>query len=277
MQRETVMRTFSAQPWAMEPRRRDAFIEALCRDAAAGPGATVAEGRARPLYQVTSGVAVIDVVGPILKGVPDWIRKYVSVTDTEELRAAVSAALDDRLVRSIMLWIDSPGGTVSGVQQAADAVFAARGKKPIVAAVDDLCCSAAYWIASQADAITANLTATVGSIGVYVVADDYSRLYENAGISTHVFASGPAKGQGTEYSERATPTQMDSMRSEVMALAEIFVAAVARGRGISVEGARRTATGEYWLGPAAKARGLIDEIEDAQDVLAVMASPSMRR
>jgi signal peptide peptidase SppA len=258
----------------MEPRRCEAFRAKV----AAGLGLLVslddiAAPEPAPLYRMAGPVAVIDIVGPILKGAPWFIDLLgIEVADTERIRAGLQAAQADDAVKGILLWIDSPGGTVSGVAQVADDVLAIReaGRRfPIVAAVDDLCCSAAYWIAAQAGRIYANESATVGSIGVYAIVDDASRAMENEGIATHVFASGPAKGQGTEYSERPTPAQLDSVRREVDGLADLFVAAVAQGRGMTPGKAREVATGEVWLAGQARGLGLIDGVSPADEVLRV--------
>ena len=89
----------------------------------------------------------------------------------------------DPAVKAIVLSIDSPGGTVDGTDNLANAIFAARGKKPIVALGDGTLASAAYWIASGADQIFASdNSAKIGSIGVVATHEDYSRAEENAGV-----------------------------------------------------------------------------------------------
>lgn len=270
--------TWADQPWAMDRGRLDAFCRrlgaaAVSAHAHTAENVTADSGNLDHVYQVVGSAGIINLVGPILKGAPSWLRDYMDFVDVVEARSALALAVNDPAIESIALLIDSPGGTVGGVQQLADDVFAATDDKPVVAIVDDLCCSAAYWIAAQADQVVANPTAAIGSIGVYNIADDYSRFYENLGVATHVFASGQAKGQGTEYSERITPPQMDALRRRVSDLAELFIAAVARGRGMTPAAARALATGEYWIASEAQRLGLIDDGKaDAGAAIRAMAA-----
>lgn len=223
-------------------------------------------------YDVEGGVAVLPVRGYIMKRV-HWIFDLfgIEATSTEETQLRLAGALADPAVKAIMLSVESPGGTIDGVQALADDLYAARPGKPLVAAVEDLCCSAGYWIAAQAEWITANPTATVGSIGVYAVVDDFSRAYESMGIQSHVIASGLQKGVGDEYSERVTAHQLAPLKAEVQGLADMFVAAVARGRGKSARDISPLATGAYWLATDAKTKGLVDELADSTRTLATLA------
>src|SRR5690606_31819803 len=115
---------------------------------------------------------------------------------TVRTRRAIRSAAADKSVSAIMLLIDSPGGSVSGTSDLADDVANAKKKKPVYAYIEDTCCSAAYWVASQCSAIYANPTAIVGSIGTYMVVADYSRMAENAGVKVHCISTGKYKGAG---------------------------------------------------------------------------------
>lgn len=262
------------EAWAMEPSHLHRFVERL---AASVEGANVLEHEAArraafpvdegPGYTVDGGVAVVPVRGVILRTVPGWFAWFdVSATSTVRTREALSAALDDPSVDGIVLAVDSPGGTVSGLQELADAVHAVRGKKPIVAQVDGLCASAAYWIASQADAIHATADSLSGSIGVYRVAYDYSRMLDAAGVRTNVISSHPLKGAGV-FGAPLTDAQREDMQREINGFAALFRDAVQRGRGLSPEAVGAVATGQCWLALDAVALGLVDKVQTMQTTL----------
>ena len=191
-------------------------------------------GEARPKATVKDGVAHIRIAGPILKQVPSIFKMFgINATSTEEVRIMLGdAALDDD-VSSIMLDIDSPGGTIDGVESLASDLFAARDIKPVHAHAQDLMASAAYWIGSQAGTLTAGPTAAVGSIGVYTVMDDTSAIVDGKGIRKYVIASHPLKGAGVPGS-RITDDQRDDAQRVIDGYAGLFVAAIARGRGMSI-------------------------------------------
>jgi signal peptide peptidase SppA len=260
-------------PWAMERTRLDAFARSL----AAAPRLDASEIAAavrdrdslapQPDYAIVDGVALIDVRGVILPTVPFLYELFgIEATGTDQLRVNLAAAGVDPAVRAVVLSVSSPGGSVAGVEQAARQVLKLRDRKPTVAYVDDLAASAAYWIASQASAVAANRTAQIGSIGTFVMLDDASRYWEAMGLSTHVIASAPGKTFGDEWSERMQAAQADDLRATVRGITDIFIAAVAAGRGVDEATVAGWATGQVWLAAAALDRGLIDVVQDFDDV-----------
>jgi signal peptide peptidase SppA len=218
-------------------------------------------------YHVADGIALIDVSGVILPRVP-LIYEILEIPaiSTEQLRIDLNAAAHDPAVSAVIMTVSSPGGSVAGVEQAARAALRLRDRKPLVAYVDDLAASAGYWLAAQANAVVANRTAKVGSIGVFTVIDDYSRYFENLGISSHIIASSPLKTFGDEYSERLQRRQTADTRRGVDGILQAFAESVAAGRRVSEQTARQWATGEIWLAPEAMDLGLIDRIADFEDV-----------
>ena len=147
--------------------------------------------------------------------------------DVDRVAGAVRAANLDPEVRAIVLDCDSPGGSVAGVADCARAVRSSE--KPVVAYCGDLCASAAYWIASQADYVVCGETAELGSVGVYCAFLDESRAYDKAGLRVDVIASGGNKGAGTRGTS-LTEEQRDLLQAQINELAEIFKAAVVSAR-----------------------------------------------
>ena len=82
---------------------------------------------------------------------------------TRRLAQVVTALAADPSIATIVLDCDSPGGSCTGVVEAADAVYAAAKKKRVVAIVNPLCASAAFWIASQASEVIAVPSADIGT------------------------------------------------------------------------------------------------------------------
>lgn len=238
--------------WSPSPREIATLERHLAADRTGG-------SEAAP-YVVDDGIALIGIGGLILKEVPLCFELFGGpATSTEETRYALETALADPRVSEIVFEIDSPGGEVSGVQELADAIHAAGRTKPTHALIRDCAASAAYWLAAQCTTVTANPTAAIGSIGVYMVCDDVSAAYDKAGIKTHVISSGGVKGGGVEGAPVA-PEVLDHFQARVDGLCSLFVSAVARGRGMSEDAARALATGECWFAADALRLGLIDRV-----------------
>lgn len=132
---------------------------------------------------------------------------------------------------SLALHFNSPGGTVTGVAETADAIRAfAVGVAPVHAYTDTMCASAAYWLACAADSFAAAQSAVIGSIGVYCALVDSSQYYEKAGIMVRLISSGVFKGQGT-WGVPLSQEYIDLRKAQCAACADRFFTAVIEGRG----------------------------------------------
>ena len=251
-----------SQPWAMEERAYDIF-EKRCMSVQVGELLAKIEV-AHPLpLSISGGVATIPISGVLLKTVPGWVRYFeIEATGYDEIRQMVALAVSDPRVERIELRIDSPGGQVAGGTEAADAIRAAAQAKPVTAVVEDLAASAAYWLATSARSISAGRNAEVGSIGVYMVYRDWSKMFEDAGVRTIVIRSGEHKGMGVPGAP-ISENQIAAEQEVVDQIAEHFIQHVATGRRMTAEQVRPLATGRVWLAPAALALGLIDGLTGA--------------
>jgi len=132
---------------------------------------------------------------------------------------------------ALALHFNSPGGTVTGVAECAQAIRAfALGAAPVHAYTDSMCASAAFWMACAADTFAAADSALIGSIGVYCALVDSSQYYQKEGIFVKLISSGVFKGQGTW----GTPINEEYImlrKQQCAACADRFFAAVIDGRG----------------------------------------------
>lgn len=180
-------------------------------------------------------VAVVPLYGTIVPRDTDGMATSGAAT-AESFAAQVAAAAADPRVGGIVLDIDSYGGNAQGVPEAADAVAAASAVKPVVAVANHAAASAAYWIASAAGELVVTPSGEVGSIGVLSMHEDITRALEAAGIKQTLIQSSisPHKGEMHPQSPLSEDTRA-ALQARVDAVAERFVGAVARGRGVSRE------------------------------------------
>lgn len=189
----------------------------------------------------------------------------------QDIAAMLSEALDDPAVDQIVLDMDSPGGEVAGCFDLADQILAARDRKPIHAAINDLGCSAAYALASACTSISITRTALAGSIGVVLRHVDMSAWLANEGVKvTHIYA-GAHKVDGNPY-EPLPDAVRERFQSEIDTLYGLFVATVARNRGLQ-EAAVIATQADTFMGAAAVARGLADRVEPIHDMLSRLSAP----
>lgn len=263
--------TILNRPLALEGRRTAEIRSALI---AHGPHAPLASGPFDTVagswnywgvpLQVSGSVGIIPISGILLSGPGGWL--YPMASFYEDIRARIDEAVEDDRIKAIALWIDSPGGMVSQCFELADHIYHAGKKKPIVAIVYDCACSAAYALASGAEAITVPQSGTVGSIGVIMIHAEYSSALERAGIRTTIFRYGAHKAELQEVeplSAEATARE----QADIDALGEQFVSLVARNRGLEA-GAIRATQAEAYLGERGVTLGLADAVMPPHDALA---------
>lgn len=173
-----------------------------------------------------TAVSVISIVGG-LSGRSRW------GADMGDLRALISDAADDSKIKSIVLDIDSPGGTVAGTPETAQVIRQAATVKPVIASVNGMAASAAYWMASNATSVMVSPSSLVGSIGVFATHTDWSVYDEAMGVKTSLIHAGKYKVEGNPYEPLDKEAAAEIQRGVDEAY-EMFVADVAQGRGVSV-------------------------------------------
>ncbi|QXZ79655.1 S49 family peptidase [Rhizobium sp. L51/94] len=251
------------QPWAIMPDRLEAIAEVVERRAegirlSAEEIASI-KGERRPngvaSYFDATTLAAIDMSAAALPNGSAPAASVIAVisffgivaqhasqvddisgpggTSTERVGNSFRAALNDPSVKAIVINFDSPGGNVNGVQVLADDIFNARGQKPVIAQVNSLCASAAYWVAASCDEIVMTPGAMAGSIGVYTLHQDVSRAVDAAGLAFTFISAGKYKVEGNCF-EPLSDEAAQAAQSQVDAFYGDFVSAVARGRGVSV-------------------------------------------
>src|SRR5207237_10294998 len=109
---------------------------------------------------------------------------------------------------------------------------AARGAKPITAAVNTMAASAAYWLASQADEVVITPSGLAGSIGVYLVHEDWSAANAQMGIDVTYISAGRFKTEANP-DEPLSEDAKAALQAEVDDLYSLFVTDVATGRNPS--------------------------------------------
>lgn len=179
---------------------------------------------------------------------------------TERFMNRFKAVANDPNVRAIIINVDSPGGTVSGVSELADEIFAARQNKPITAVANAVSASAAFWVASAAERFTVTPSGMVGSIGVFSAHQDFSEFEKILGVKTTLISAGKFKTEGNPFEPLAEEARA-AFQKEVDVFFEMFIKAVALHRGVSVSDVRGGFGEGRMVGSAeAKRLGMVDAV-----------------
>lgn len=164
---------------------------------------------------------------------------------------------DDPAVKTLVMALDSPGGTAAGTMEAAQAVEMVRESgKRVIAYADGDCASAAYFVASAADEIHADPASRVGSISTVCAGVDTSREWAMKGRELKLFATGKFKATGMDGKEW-TPEEEDMMWARVRSFDDEFKGFVKRRRPAM---AAESMEGQWWYAKDAPA-GVVDSTD----------------
>lgn len=220
-------------------------------------------------------VALLPLDGLLMHTISWW---GTSLKDWREELLELAA---DSSVNGIIIPIYSPGGSIYGLPEAADVVYGLRGIKPVVALVNPLAASAAYWIASQAERIVITPSGDAGSVGVWMSHWDESRFWDEMGVTISLISAGKYKVEGNPWQPLGDEARA-AMQEDVDRSYADFLAAVARGRGVNTATVKRDfGEGRVLDAEESLAAGMVDQIgllEDAVDQVLRLGgqSPAIR-
>lgn len=265
-----ILAAVAAQPWAIHPEKGRVIADFLTRkaegqavDFATPPEAAAKKDRRK---QSTATVGVIPIYGTITQRA-DFFSEWSGGASTDAIGAALDEFVGDPKVDAVVLDVDSPGGSVYGVEELAQKVHAATKQKKVIAVANSLAASAAYWIASQASELVVTPNGEVGSIGVYLMHQDRSAEMEKYGRKVTFISAGELKTAGHSYGPLDDVSRAE-LQKGVDDYYDKFVRAVARGRNVSLT-AVRSGFGRGGVVRAEEAvrEGMADKVGTLESVL----------
>ena len=263
----------AGEPWAITETALHTILEIAARENESPQAVAAKLGRnLQNTYSVTEreGVAIIPVAGPLFR-YANLFTMISGASSYELIARDFTTALENPQIKGIILDIDSPGGEVNGVSELSNMVYAARGKKPVVAYASGDAASGAYWIASAADEIVVSETSALGSIGV--VGMYQGKSGKSAETVEIVSSQSPHK--------RLDPTSDDGrsrIQARIDSMADVFIGTIARNRDVSVEDVQNHyGGGDVMIGAKAVNAGMADRVGSLERLIAELSSPTSPR
>jgi HK97 family phage major capsid protein len=271
-----VVRAASSMGWAILPEKLEAIFDVLTLRASGGRVSAedieiAAASNRKGAARVVGSIAVIPVYGVISHRM-GMFSEMSGGTSTESIGKAFDAAMADPDVGAIVLDIDSPGGSVTGIPELAAKIADARGDKPIKAVANSLAASAAYWIAAACDDIAVIPSGSVGSIGVFMVHCDTSKMDAEDGVKYTMISAGKYKTEANPY-EPLTADAKAALQSSVDQFYDMFVNAVAKNRGVKASDVKSGyGEGRVLLAKEAVKAGMADKVATLDQVLSSLGA-----
>lgn len=231
------------------------------------------EAVASPYEMLAPGVAAVHLRGIIGKNLSS-MEMMCGGCDLARVEDNLISALADAQVQTVVLAIDSPGGTVNGVAEFAENIgqLSAQAGKHVFAYIENCGCSAAYWVACGCDGIACSPSSDVGSVGVYMALVDESENWAKEGYKLVLIKSGEYKAAGIAGS-KVTEAQVSLWQADVDYIYAQFAGAVKAARpNVSDESLQ----GQTFYGVRALEAGLVDKVLPDLRAMAAEVAPVPR-
>ncbi len=201
-------------------------------------------------------IEVIYADGAIISGESRYVGDVGDITIINK----IERAMKDKEVKAIVLRVNSPGGSALASDNINHAIERAKKLKPVVVSMGASAASGGYYIACNADAIIAAPFTVTGSIGVFGMAFNPTKLLtDKVGLNFDVVKTNKHADMGSMHRSLNAKERLHFQKG-VDRVYGTFINTVAKGRNMSVDGVDNVAQGRVWSAIDAKEAGLVDEI-----------------
>jgi signal peptide peptidase SppA len=230
------------------------------------------------LPKIEGNIGVLPLTGIITQRSGNGLMEMLfGGTKVDAFTAQFKQMINTPSVGAIVLDIDSPGGSVFGVNELAATIREARGTKPIIGVANSMAGSAAYLIGSAVDTLVVTPGGQVGSIGVWNSHTDFSDAETQAGVKTTMISAGKFKTEGNPY-EPLTDAGRENMQEQVDAYYEQFISAVAKGRGKPAATVRsQFGQGRMVMAQDALEAGMVDRVASFDQVMSELTRSNSKQ
>ena len=222
-------------------------------------------GKGRIRSSATNKIAVIYAQGEIRYGTGD--ESYIG---QEKIIEALKKVRQDNSVKAIVLRVNSPGGSALASDLIWRELELTKKEKPLVVSMGNLAASGGYYIACNADRIIAEPTTITGSIGVFGMIPNINKLAENMGINAEQVGTN-RQSLGYSAFEPMTDAFHDNVKESIVDVYNTFIDRVAKGRNMTTAQVDSIGQGRVWTGSEALQIGLVDQLGNLNDAIAVAA------
>jgi protease IV len=233
------------------------------------------------------GFIVVAMMGSLLRGSESedsgWTDLFVerdnkigivriegTIASSDEILKQLRAFRKKKTIKAIVIRINSPGGTVAPAQEIYREIRKVKEHKPVVASMETVAASAAYYIASATDRVVCSAGTITGSIGVIMMLPDIHHVIEKIGVGVNIVKAGAHKDIGSPL-KQLTDADRAILEEFAGEIHEQFIKDVQAGRKGKIDEAklRSIADGRFLCGEKAREMGLVDSLGNFYDAVKV--------
>jgi len=212
-------------------------------------------------------IAIVHAEGEIIYGSDE-----AGIISEKKYLTMLTRIRNDKNIKAVVLRVNSPGGNAF----TSDVIWheierIKESGKPVIASFGDYAASGGYYIAAGADRIVAQPNTLTGSIGVFMMFPNATKLLnEKIGVNfdtikTHEFATGFSPTNNLSENEKAL------LQEATLEIYDLFIDRVSKGRKLSTDSTKVIAQGRVWTGKRGLEIGLVDELGDLDRAITIAA------
>ncbi|PIE48731.1 MAG: signal peptide peptidase SppA [Flavobacteriales bacterium] len=222
-------------------------------------------GKGRIKSSATDKIGVLYAQGEIMD-----VEGTIDIIGPEKINESLKKLREDDKVKAIVLRINSPGGSALASDKILREVELTKKTKPVVVSMGDVAASGGYYIACKADKIFAQPTTITGSIGVFALVPNFSKLADDIGINAEQVSTNTHAVGYTAF-EPMTANFKKVTKEAIGRIYNTFLSHVSEGRNMTIAQVDSIAQGRVWTGKQAMEIGLVDEMGGLQEAVAAAA------
>ena len=190
----------------------------------------------------------------------------------EDMVKTIREIQKDSTIKTVVLRVNSPGGSAFASEQIWYAFSQLKKDKPIVVSMGDYAASGGYYISCMADAIVAQPTTLTGSIGIFGIIPNLNGLMDKVGVNIDGVGTNARSGMELEMVVKGMDEETRAiLQAYVNRGYELFVNRCAEGRAMTADAIKQIAEGRVWSGVAALENGLVDTLGGLNDAISIAA------
>lgn len=181
--------------------------------------------------------------------------------NADSLNSALKSAFEDQGAKAVVVRLNSPGGSPVQAGLINEEIIRLKKlhKKKVYAVCEEMCASAAFYIAVAADEVYVDKASIVGSIGVLMDGFGFTDVMSKVGVERRLMTAGQNKGMLDPFSPR-NPDQEAYAQAMLDQIHQQFIKVVRDGRGKRLKESEDTFSGLFWNGEQAVQLGLADKL-----------------
>ncbi|MDP8268713.1 MAG: signal peptide peptidase SppA [Candidatus Tenebribacter davisii] len=204
----------------------------------------------------SSNIAIVYAQGGIVMQSGGFNSLNITASKLNKILAKLEK---DNDVKSVVIRVNSPGGSALVSEIIHDRIKRLRKTKPVIISMGNVAASGGYYISAESDYIFADPFTITGSIGVVAMIPNISQLTDKLGIHEQEISKGKFSNAMSIYTKLDESTTQ-SMRISILETYLEFKQRVANGRDISLNEVELIAQGQVWSAQDALNNKLIDEV-----------------